>query len=221
MKARGMRNIFAAYRGDWPTTSEFFPAHGFRLARTMVNFIVELADLPTPGAQGSSPMTPVRSEDIPALFALAPAALRVRSPEALAQHLLHNPYFDADAVFVLRGRSEGKPVLGAGLVVEKPPYADARHVDPGMPCFRLGAFGTEGMQTKRINGLFSFLVAADREVTSLALDLMGHAAYRLSNASVATLAAQVASDVPHLLRFYERYFRRQGSFPVYERELAS
>ena len=36
---------------------------------------------------------------------------------------------------------------------------------------------------------------------------------------LADLAAQVPSDVPPLLRFYKQYFRRQGSFPIYERPL--
>jgi hypothetical protein len=92
-------------------------------------------------------------------------------------------------------------------------------VDAGMPCFRLGAFGTEGMQTKRINGLFSCLVQAGREVNAVGLDLLSYAAARLSNPSAETLAAQVPSDAPHLHRFYQQYFRRQGSFPVFEREL--
>jgi hypothetical protein len=34
------------------------------------------------------------------------------------------------------------------------------------------------------------------------------------------VAAQVPSDVPHLLMFYQSHFRRQGSFPVYEKSLA-
>ena len=34
------------------------------------------------------------------------------------------------------------------------------------------------------------------------------------------VAAQVASDAPHLMRFYKQYFRRQGSFPVFERPLS-
>src|SRR5262245_55319549 len=45
MQARGMRQAFAAYRGDWPTVSDFFTARGFRLAREMVNFVIDLADL--------------------------------------------------------------------------------------------------------------------------------------------------------------------------------
>jgi hypothetical protein len=75
------------------------------------------------------------------------------------------------------------------------------------------------MQTKRINGLFSLLVRPDREAGGLALDLLGHAAGRVQSKDVDTLAAQVPSDVPHLVRFYQQYFQRQGSFPVFERVL--
>jgi hypothetical protein len=88
-----------------------------------------------------------------------------------------------------------------------------------MPCFRLGAFGTEGMNTKRINGLFSFLAADNRDVTPFALDLMGYASMQLQETTVECLAAQVPSDAPHLLRIYKQYFRRQGSFPIFERAL--
>ena len=48
---------------------------------------------------------------------------------------------------------------------------------------------------------------------------MGHAAYRLQQSDLDCLAAQVPSDVPHLLRFYQHLFRRQGSFPILERTL--
>src|SRR5262249_10494729 len=108
----------------------------------------------------------------------------------------------------------------AGVLVTNPAYADPRALDAAMPCFRLGAFGTESMTTKRINGVFSFLVRDDQHVNALGLDLLGHTAYRLQNTDdVSFLAAQVPSDVPHLLGFYQRNFRRQASFPVYEREL--
>jgi hypothetical protein len=75
------------------------------------------------------------------------------------------------------------------------------------------------MQVKRINGLFSFVAQADKNANALGLDLLGQAAFRLRDTEVETLAAQVPSDVPHLLRFYQQQFRRQGSFPVYERSL--
>jgi hypothetical protein len=86
-----------------------------------------------------------------------------------------------------------------------------------MPCFRLGAFGTEEMQTKRINGLFSFLAPEGPDVNVLGLDLLAYAAFRLHETEVDTFGAQVSSDRPHLLRFYQQYFQRQGSFPLYER----
>jgi hypothetical protein len=88
-----------------------------------------------------------------------------------------------------------------------------------MPCFRLGAFGTEGMQWKRINGLFSFLAAPGKDVNPLGLELLSHAIPRLYETELETLAAQVPSDAPHLLRFYEQLFRKQGSFPVFEQAL--
>ncbi|HXG09498.1 MAG TPA: hypothetical protein VNK04_06885 [Gemmataceae bacterium] len=219
MRGRGLRRAFAAYRADWPQ-GEFFTARGFRLAREMVNFVVDLVDMPTAAARGGSYISPMQREDVPAIFALAPKALRVGTPEELERHLFHNPYFGPDALFVLRTRRDGPPVA-AGVLIENPAYADPKKVDAAMPCFRLGAFGTEGMQVKRINGLFSFLTEPGRDTSPLALDLMGHAALRLHHTECECLAAQVPSDVPHLLRFYQQYFRRQGSFPVYEYDLSS
>jgi hypothetical protein len=216
MRARGLPLAFAAYRGDWPAQKDYFLSQGFRQAREMVNFVVDVADLPTPAASATQSVTPLRTEDVGGLFALAPQALRVRSAAELDRHLLHNPYFSADAIYVLHSRSPAQPILGAGVLVENPTYADPRQVDAAMPCFRLGAFGTEGMTTKRINGLFSFLMAPGTNVTSLALDLLGQAFFRLRNSDLGTLAAQVPSDVPHLLRFYQQFFQRQGSFPVFE-----
>jgi hypothetical protein len=219
MQARGLRRAFAAYRSDWPQC-DFFPAHGFRLAREMVNFVIDLVDMPTPAARTSSFITPMKREDVPGVCALSPRALRVSTPQELEQHLFHNPYFAPDALFVLRTRREGAPIA-AGILIEDPAYADPRKLDSAMPCFRLGAFGTEGMQTKRVNGLFSFLTEPGRDTSPLALDLMGHAALRLHKTDAETLAAQVPSDVPHLMRFYQQYFQRQGSFPVFERELSA
>ena len=103
--------------------------------------------------------------------------------------------------------------------MENPAYADPHQIDALAPCFRLGAVGAEGEQTKRVNGLFSFLAPSGKNSSSLGLDLLGHAAFRLEEETVAWLAAQVSSDVPHLLRFYQHHFRRQGSFPVFERAL--
>src|SRR5207253_10788155 len=105
-----------------------------------------------------------------------------------------------------------------GIVVADPTYADPNQVDAAMPCFRLGAFGTEGMTTKRINGVFSVL-AESADINRLGLDLLNHATELLQQVDLESFAAQVPSDPPHLLRFYQHHFRRQGSFPVLERAL--
>jgi hypothetical protein len=56
-------------------------------------------------------------------------------------------------------------------------------------------------------------------LTPYGLDLLRAAAMRLETTDLGTIAAQCPSDVPHLLRFYQAYFRRQGSFPIFERPL--
>ncbi len=218
MKERGLSRAFAAYRNDWTAQKDFFLARGFRLAREMVNFVVDQVQLPTRTGKLSNPLTPLKPEDIPAIFTLVPQALRVTSPEALERHLFHNPYFSPESVFVLRSRSNQAP-MAAGILIDNTAYADPYKVDAAMPCFRLGAFGTEGMQTKRINGLFSFLAKPDKDLTMLGLDLVQHATIRLEDTDTASLAAQVPSDVPHLVQFYQSYFRKQGSFPVFEKIL--
>src|SRR5262249_22985255 len=48
MRARGLKRAFAASRADWPGPRDFFLRHGFRHARDMVNFVVQLTELPTP-----------------------------------------------------------------------------------------------------------------------------------------------------------------------------
>lgn len=218
MRGRGLPLAFAAYRPDWPAQAAFFEAHGFRKVRDMVNFVLDLPDMPTSAARPSIPFSTLRREDLRIIRDLAPEALRVTSVADLERHFFNNPYFGPEAVFVLRGRVEMLPVA-VGILIDNPTYADPKAVDSNMPCFRLGAFGTEGMETKRINGMFSFLAKADRDVNRLAMDLMGYAASRLEQSDAGTLAAQVPSDAPHLLRFYQQHFRKQGSFPVFERSL--
>ena len=85
--------------------------------------------------------------------------------------------------------------------------------------FRFGAFGTEGLPAKRVNGLFSFLAAPGRDATLIGQDLLWYGTSRLETNTFEMLAAQAPSDVPHLLDFYERYFHRQASFPVFERDV--
>lgn len=218
MRARGMRKAFAAYRADWLQPCDFFRTHGFSQTREMMNFVMDLVEMPTPAARPGSSVVPLRPEDVPGVFALAPEVFRVGSPKELEQHLLHNPHFPPESVFILRGKAEELP-LAAGVLVANAAYAHPEQTDPAMPCFRCGAFGTEGMSVKRVHGLFSFVAKNTGSVTAFALDLMAYAAFRLQENTVETFAAQVASDVPHLLRFYQQFFRFQGKFPIFERDL--
>jgi hypothetical protein len=218
MKKRGLTTAWAAYRHDWVGLRDFFLAHGFPQVREMVNWVLDLAQMPTPAARPQLPIAPLTPADLPGILALAPTVLRRQSLEALTNYLLHNEYFPSDSVFVLRGKAQAQPVA-VGIMVADPAYAHPRQVDALMPCFRLGAFGTEGLNCKRINGLFSVLLPDGRNVNPLALDLLGYAVHLLEKTAVETVGAQTASDVPHLMRFYKQYFTRQGSFPIYERVL--
>ena len=215
MKARGMTAALAAYRADWPAQRDFFLGRGFQLAREMINYFLDLTGMPTRPSRRVYPITPLQRDDIPAIFDFGRPVVRSRSPEELADHLFKNPYFQPEDVFVLRNREDDAP-LAVGLFITHAGYADPKQVDPFMPCFRLGAFGTEGMQTKRVNGMFSLLTREQRTMSPYALDLMGHAATLLEESGHLSLAAQVPSDADHLVRFYSSFFRRQGSFPVFE-----
>jgi hypothetical protein len=219
LRQRGARRLFAAYRADWGPVNFFFQQQGFNQAREMVNFAVDFFDLPTPPLRVGQSLTPVTKSDVPAILKLIPHALRVTTPQALTQHLFDNPYFRPDALFALRSRSDGN-LRAVGILIQNATYADPKAVDPLAPCFRLGAFGTEGMHTKRIKGLFSFLARIEKELPAVAIDLLTQATSRLrDNDDISCLAAQCPSDAPELLGFYQRYFRRQGSFPVFERDL--
>ena len=219
MKARGINTAFCAYRQDWPSVTEFFAKRDFKLAREMVNFVMRFEDMPTPSARMGTQMEPARPADVPSIFALDPSAFRVKTAEALQDALFKNPWLKPESIYVLRARG-GDSVSAAGIFVTDNNYADPRAVDPLMPCFRLGAFGTEGMTTKRVKGLFSFVARPDRSLHAHGMDLLCHATNRLQDDDeIACYAAQVASDVPALFGFYQRTFERQGSFPVYERDL--
>jgi hypothetical protein len=218
MQQRGLKTAFAAYRADWTAQRDFLLNWGFQKARDIINFVIDLAEMPTPAARPVRTVTPLKSEDVASLLELAPGIVRVASAAEFEQYLLHNRYFPETSCFVSRNRTDGKPTA-VGVLVENKAYADPYKVDSNMPCFRLGAFGTEGLHVKRITGMFSFLARADRDVNMHGLELLGYAASRLDASDLATMAAQAPSDQPHLFRFYQQYFRRQGSFPIYERVL--
>ena len=136
---------------------------------------------------------------------------------ALGEYLLKNPAFPADAVYVLR--KDGMP-RGVGILIDDAAYARVENLDHNSPVFRFGVFGTEGLPVNRVNGLFSFLAAPGKDTLLIAQDLLWYGTSKMETNTFEMLSAQAPSDVPHLLGFYERYFQRQGSFPVFERAIA-
>jgi hypothetical protein len=218
LKRLGVTRAFAAYRGDWAPPRAFFLERGFTCSREMVNFVMDLAEMPTPSARSLIAISPVERSDVPAMLELGRGLLRSRSAEELERQLFESPYFPPSSLFAIRP-TPSSPPAAVGIAVTSAAFAPVGSVDPDMPCFRLGAFGTEGLTHKRINGLFSVLAANNRDIIPLGLDLLAYASRRLEDAGIETMAAQVPSDAAHLVRFYRGCFRRQGAFPLYERHL--
>jgi hypothetical protein len=216
-KQRGLSKVFAAYRGDWQPVLNFFADRGFVRAREMINYWTDPVDLPTRVSRTRLPIDRLNRDDIPALVAMGKGIIRLPA-EKLENYLFSNPYFPVEAFLVLRDR-DGKTPIAVGLGLESATYADVKKIDPLAPCFRLGAFGTEGLHAKRVNGLFSYLVADPSNALTAGLALLSEASQEMTEASVVALAAQCPSDVPYLSGFYSRYFREHGRFPVLEKEL--
>ncbi len=59
--------------------------------------------------------------------------------------------------------SDNGEILGVSLLVVNDQFADPTKIDAAMPCFRLGAFGTERERHKRVNGLFSCVFVDETE----------------------------------------------------------
>ena len=59
--------------------------------------------------------------------------------------------------------SRNDEILGVFLFVVSERFADPTKIDAAMPCFRLGAFGTERERHKRVTGLFSCVFADEAE----------------------------------------------------------
>jgi hypothetical protein len=213
---RGLIRVFAAYRRDWQPVLQFLTDHGFSTARDVINYWADPVDLPTLVNRSRLPINRLRREDVPAVAAMGRGLIRLPA-EKLANYFFANPYFPAEAFLVLRGSNDEPKAVGIGL--ESSTYADVKKVDPLAPCFRLGAFGTEGLNTKRVNGLFSFLVANPGDALTAGLALLSEASQEMTDGTVTALAAQCPSDVPHLVQFYTRYFKEHGRFPMLEKQL--
>lgn len=213
---RGLKKLFAAYRRDWEPVLRFFADRGFAHARDVINYWTDPLDLPTQVSRSRLPISRLKREDLPAIAAMGKGIIRLPE-EKLEAYFFANAYFPAEAYFALRNREGAPTAVGIGLEVST--YPDVRKIDPLAPCFRLGAFGTEGLNAKRVNGLFSFLVADPADTPTVGLALLREASQEMTEGTVAALAAQCPSDAPHLVGFYARYFKEHGRFPVMEKQL--
>lgn len=215
-KDRGLTKLFTAYRRDWEPVWRFFADHGFAQTREVINYWTDPVDLPTVANRGGVPIHRLKRSDMPALAAMGRGIIRLPDAE-LEEYYFANPYFPAEAFLVLRDADEVPLAVGVGL--ENSTWADVRKIDPLAPCFRMGAFGTEGLNTKRVNGLFSFLVADPARALSAGIALLSEACQEMTEGTVQAIAAQCPSDAPHLLNFYVRYFKEHGRFPIWERPI--
>jgi hypothetical protein len=201
-------------RPDWPDQVEFFEDFGFEKVRDVVTFAQSIGDLPTMFQRPGLNVTLVQPDDVPAIEAMVPGLLRIKG-KPLADYLLQNPSFPADAVYVLR-KKDGTP-QGVGILIDNEACPGVEAIDATAPNYWFGAFGTEGLPAKRVNGLFSFLAPRGKDAQLIGQDLLWYGTSRMESNSFDWLAAQVPSDAPHLVVFYERYFQKRGSFPVFER----
>jgi len=215
-RERGLTKVFAAYRRDWQPVLQFLTDRGFGVARDIINYWADPVDLPTLVNRSKLPINRLQRADIPALAAMGKGLIRLPE-DKLENYYFANPYFPAEAFLVLRAPDETPMAVGIGL--ESSTYADVKKIDPLAPCFRLGAFGTEGLNTKRVNGLFSFVVATPQQALTAGLALLSEASQEMTDGTVTALAAQCPSDVPHLVNFYTRYFKEHGRFPMLEKQL--
>jgi hypothetical protein len=213
---RGLTKVFAAYRRDWQPVLQFLTDQGFTTVREIINYWADPVDLPTLVNRSKLPINRLQRADIPALAAMGKGLIRLPT-DKLENYIFANPYFPAEAFLVLRAQDESPMAVGIGL--ESSTYADVKKIDPLAPCFRLGAFGTEGLNTKRVNGLFSFVAASPQQALTAGLALLSEASQEMTDGTVTALAAQCPSDVPHLVNFYTRYFKEHGRFPMLEKQL--
>jgi GNAT superfamily N-acetyltransferase len=217
MQARGIRRAWAAYRADWTEPGERLQAAGFRIDHQVVNFVAAVAELPNDPAPPHLRAEPLDRRASADVFALDPAAFDIATAGELAAAWWDGPYMSPDSFVALRDAEHGC-IVAAGVCVINPAYADPTKIDSAMPCFRLGAVGTEAQRTKRVNGLFSYVARPGAENHALGRHVLGEAVRRCARAGIVHVAAQCRSDRAELT-FYDDHFRRQQSFPVFVREL--
>jgi hypothetical protein len=219
MRRRGLTEAWATYRADWSPMLDFLHRHNFTQIRSMINYVAETSRLP---AIDRLPPTRLLSKleraAVPSLAALMPVSFGKLDVPALGQFFWENPFYSfPDHLLALKDADSGE-VRAISLMVFDDRFADPTKIDSSMPCFRLGAFGTEGQRHKRVNGLYSCVFVDEQDGDLL---FAASLAEIPAKSSLNHLAAQAPSDAPALCAWYDRHFDRQSSFPILSRPLSS
>jgi hypothetical protein len=219
MKKRRIAEAWVAYRADWSPVLEFLRGHGFSQKRSIINYVAETSRLPTDERLPSNRVIRhLEKNELPRLVELTPTLFAGVDAHALEQFFWENPFYKfSESLLVLKDAESGE-IRGVSLLVVDDRFADPTKIDSSMPCFRLGAFGTERERHKRVNGLFSCVFLDENDGDLL---LKAALAVDSNRAHLTHLAAQAPSDAPTLCAWYGRYFQRQGSFPILSRRLSS
>jgi hypothetical protein len=218
MKERGLQEAWTAYRGDWIPVLNFLREHGFHDKQTMINYVAEVSQLPALDLVPSNRrVVPLKRQDLPRLVELGSDLFGEVDVPAVERFYWNNPFYNfPDTIFAWKD-SANDEILGAFLLVVSDRFADPTKIDAAMPCFRLGAFGTERERHKRVTGLFSCVFANEAEG-----DQMFPAALAATRGQsrLTHIAAQAPSTATSLCAWYDRYFQRQASFPILSRRLS-
>jgi hypothetical protein len=217
MKERGLPEAWAAYRGDWVAVLNFLRARGFHDKRTMINYVADVSRLAgSDRLPANRLIEPLKQEDLPRLIALGLGVFQDVNNQELERFYWSNSFYRfAESLCALK-KADSHQIAGVFLLVVDDRFADPTKIDAAMPCFRLGAFGTERERHKRVTGLFScvFTDPADGDL------MLSAAVGSLARHSQLThIAAQAPSDAVSLCGWYDRFFERQGSFPILSRQL--
>jgi hypothetical protein len=219
MRKRQLKIAWAAYRADWTDVLDFLRHHGFALRQTMVNYVADVSRFSLHGDRRSNRVVAhLEREDLPELIAMAPDVFHDLDTQELEQFYWHNPFYDfSKSLFAIKDPASSE-ILGVYLFVADNRFADPTKIDAAMPCFRLGAFGTERERHKRVNGLFSCVFTNEAEGENM---MTAALAQQAAVSGLAHLAAQAPSDAVALCAWYDRLFDRQGSFPIVSRQITS
>jgi hypothetical protein len=219
MSRRGLPEAWATYRADWSPVLEFLHRHNFNRIRSMINYVAETSRfLALDRLPPTRLLTKLDRAALPHLAKLMPPNFGKFDAPTLGEFFWENPFYSFPTHLLALKDAESGDIRGVSLMVLDDRFADPTKIDSSMPCFRLGAFGTERQRHKRVNGLYSCLFEDELDADLL---LAASLTAISGKSNVNHLAAQAPSDAPALCAWYDRHFERQGSFPILARKLTS